>query len=170
MATLKVAIFVCSKRGNMIAIKPTKLKDFASLMQIEVLPEQKHAHLPFEQSYQQRSKYEVFLSLCVDQKAIGYLIIDKAFSFSSTFARRHELSLKYIVLDKAYQRKGLGRRVMQKLNIYANAISANSDSICVSIPATDDASQQFFLASGFVEERKLIYGKSGKERILRHRL
>ena len=154
----------------MVAIKPTKLKDFASLMQIEVLPEQKHTHLPFDQCYQNRSKYDVFLSLCVDHKPLGYVVIDKAFSFSSTFARRHELGLKYIVMDKAHQRQGLGSRAMQKLAVYANAISANSDSICVTIPADDDASQQFFLATGFIEENRLFYGKYGKERILRYRL
>ncbi|GAK86793.1 hypothetical protein JCM19238_4401 [Vibrio ponticus] len=154
----------------MIAIKPAKLKDFASLMQLEVLAEQKAAHLPFEQAYHNRSKYELILALYAEQHPIGYLVLDKAFSHSATFARRHELALKYLVLDKRYQRQGWGRKAMQKLFVYANAIDANSDSLCVTLPAADEASQKFFAAVGFSEEAKLFYGKNGKERIMRHRL
>ncbi|OLQ90272.1 GNAT family N-acetyltransferase [Vibrio panuliri] len=154
----------------MIAIKPAKLKDFASLMQLEVLPEQKHAHLPFEQAYHNRSKYEVILTLSVDHHPIGYLVVDKAFSHYATFARRNELGLKYIVLDKNYQRQGWGKKAMQKLFVYANAINADSDSLCVTLAANDESSQGFFAALGFNEEAKLFFGKNGKERIMRHKL
>jgi len=154
----------------MIAIKPAKLKDFASLMQLDVFPEQKAAHLPFEQAYHNRSKYEVILALYTDRHPIGYVILDKAFAHYATFARRHELGLKYIVLDKEYQKKGFGRKAMQKLLVYANAISADSDSLCVTLPATEEDAQHFFTAVGFIEEAKLFYGRNGKERILRHKL
>ncbi|WP_194435506.1 GNAT family N-acetyltransferase [Vibrio fluminensis] len=154
----------------MIALKPAKLKDFASLMQLEVLPEQKACHLPFEQAYHKRSKYDVILTLYIEQHPVGYVVIDKAFSHYATFARRHELGLKYIVLDKSYQKKGHGRRAINKLLVYANAIDSNSDSICVTLPADDNESQQFFKALGFDEEAKLFFGKNGKERIMRHKL
>lgn len=46
---------------TMIAIKPTKLKDFSSLMQLDVQEEQIGFAKPFEQAYQKRNKSEVFL-------------------------------------------------------------------------------------------------------------
>ncbi|MGF1909880.1 GNAT family N-acetyltransferase [Vibrio kasasachensis] len=154
----------------MIAIRPAKLKDFACLMELEVLEEQKAAHLPFEQVYHNRSKYEVILTLYTERHAVGYVVIDKAFAHYATFSRRHELGLKYIVLDKAYQNKGFGRKAMQKLFIYANAINSDSDSLCVTLPANEEANKHFFTAVGFIEEEKLFFGRNGKERILRHKL
>ena len=154
----------------MIAIKPAKLKDFASLMLLEVHQEQKETHLPFEQVYHNRSKHEVILALYSECQPIGYLILDKAFSHYATFARRNELGLKYIVLDKHFQRKGLGREVMQKLFIYAYAINSDSDSLCLTLPIKDEASRQFFTAVGFVDTDSFYYGQNGKERIMRHKL
>ncbi|OLQ93856.1 GNAT family N-acetyltransferase [Vibrio ponticus] len=154
----------------MIAIKPAKLKDFASLMQLEVFPEQKALHLPFEQIYHNRSKYEVILTLYAEHHPVGYMVVDKSFSHYATFSRRHELGLKYIVLDKHHQKQGHGREAINKLLVYANAIDSSSDSICVTLPANDTASQQFFTTLGFSEEAKLFFGKNGKERIMRHKL
>ncbi len=47
---------------TMIAIKPTKLKDFSSLMQLDVQEEQIGFAKPFEQAYQKRNKSEVFFT------------------------------------------------------------------------------------------------------------
>lgn len=154
----------------MIAIKPAKLKDFASLMQLEVHQEQKETHLPFEQLYQNRSKYEVILAIYSDSQAIGYVVLDKAFAHYATFARRHELGLKYIAVDKHYQQKGVGKAVIQKLLVYAYAINGDSDSLCVTIPAKDEASRSFFTRVGFTDTNNFYYSKIGKERIMRHKL
>ncbi|EGU31708.1 hypothetical protein VIBRN418_17968 [Vibrio sp. N418] len=154
----------------MIAIKPAKLKDFASLMQLEVHQEQKENHLPFEEVYHNRSKYEVILALYSERQPIGYLVLDKAFSHYATFARRNELGLKYIVLDKHHQRQGFGREAMQKLFVYAYAVNGDSDSLCVTLPAKDEASRTFFSRIGFSDTDSFFYGESGKERIMRHRL
>ncbi len=73
----------------MIAIKPTKLKDFSSLMQLDVQEEQKGFFTPFEMAYQKRSKSEVFFTIYSDDLLVGYLVIDKGFSQHAPFAKRY---------------------------------------------------------------------------------
>ncbi|MDA0147781.1 GNAT family N-acetyltransferase [Vibrio sp. LaRot3] len=154
----------------MIAIKQAKLKDFANLMEIEVLPDQKEWHIPFETAYHDRSKLEVILTLFSGKQAIGYLVLDKAFAHYATFAERHELGLKYFVIDKNHQRKGYGKQALQKLFVYAYAVSPDSNSVCVTIPVKNKPAYDFFIAAGFVDSEKFYRGDNGKEWILHHKL
>ncbi|MDA0133818.1 GNAT family N-acetyltransferase [Vibrio harveyi] len=154
----------------MIAIKPAKLKDFASLMQMDVHDDQKGFFKPFEQAYQQRAKSEVFYTIFHDYLTVGYLVIDKAFAQHAPFAKRHELGLTYLMIDKRFQRQGIGKATLQKLMVYGYAIDAESNSICATIISTNQAAIKLFETTGFENTQKTIYDAQGKALIMRHAL
>lgn len=155
---------------TMIAIKPAKLKDFASLMQLEVQEDQKGFFKPFEQAYQQRSKSEVFYTIFHDYLIVGYLVIDKAFAQHAPFAKRHELGLSYLMVDKRFQQQGIGKATLQKLMIYGYAIDTESCSVCATVSSSNDIGIRLFESAGFDNTQKTIYEESGKALILRHSL
>lgn len=154
----------------MIAIKPTKLKDFASLMQLEVQEDQKGFFKPFEQAYQQRTKSEVFYTIFHDYLTVGYLVIDKAFAQHAPFAKRHELGLSYVMIDKRFQQQGIGKATLQKLMVYGYAIDTESNSVCAAVSSTNKIGIKLFESVGFNNTQKTIYEESGKALILRHAL
>ncbi|MGR5237636.1 GNAT family N-acetyltransferase [Vibrio alfacsensis] len=154
----------------MIAIKPAKLKDFASLMQLDVQKEQKGFFKPFEHAYQKRSKSQVFYTIFHDNLVVGYLVIDKAFSQLAPFAKRHELGLSYIMIDKRFQQQGIGKATLQKLMIYGYAIDAVSNSICATVASNNTVGIKLFESAGFENTQKAIYEECGKAIILRHPL
>ncbi|USD48819.1 GNAT family N-acetyltransferase [Vibrio sp. SCSIO 43153] len=154
----------------MIAIKPAKLKDFASLMQLEVHDDQKGFFKPFEQAYQNRSKSEVFYTIFQDSLAVGYLVIDKAFAQYAPFAKRHELKLSYMVIGKQFQQKGVGKATLQKLMVYGYAIDAESNSICATVSCSNKGGITLFESAGFENTQKTIYEPDGKAVIMRHPL
>ncbi|EMK3500862.1 GNAT family N-acetyltransferase [Vibrio vulnificus] len=154
----------------MIAIKPTKLRDFASLMQLDVHEEQKGFFKPFEQAYQKRHRSEAFFTIYSDSSTVGYLVIDKGFSQHAPFAKRHELGLNYLMIDRQYQRQGIGTEALKKLFVYAYTIDPESNSLCLTVPNSHKTANEFFLSAGFTNTDKVIYGEVEKEWILRHPL
>ncbi|UTZ27687.1 GNAT family N-acetyltransferase [Vibrio campbellii] len=154
----------------MIAIKPTKLKDFASLMQLDVQEDQKGFFKPFEQAYQKRTKSEVFYTIFHDYLTVGYLVIDKGFSQYAPFAKRHELGLSYIMIDKRFQQQGVGTATLKKLMMYGYAIDAESSSICATVASQNRVGIKLFESAGFENTLKSLYEESGKALILRHAL
>ncbi|TOZ86550.1 GNAT family N-acetyltransferase [Vibrio parahaemolyticus] len=155
---------------TMIAIKPTKLKDFSSLMQLDVQEEQIGFAKPFEQAYQKRNKSEVFFTIYSDYLTVGYLIIDKGFAQHAPFAIRHELGLNYLMIDRRFQRQGIGAEALKKLFVYAYTIDPESTSLCVTVPNSHQGALDFFLACGFTNTEKAIYGEQEKEWLMRHPL
>lgn len=154
----------------MIAIKPAKLKDFASLMQLEVHENQKGFFKPFEQAYQNRTKSEAFYTIFHDYLTVGYLVIDKAFAQHAPFAKRHELGLSYIMIDKRFQQQGIGTSTLQKLMMYGYAIDAESNSVCATVANQNKVGIKLFESAGFENTQKTIFEESGKALILRHAL
>ncbi|MDF2154327.1 GNAT family N-acetyltransferase [Vibrio sp. CAU 1672] len=154
----------------MIALKPTRLKDFSSLMQLTVQDDQKDWFIPFEQAYQQRSPSDTFVTIYYNYVTAGFLIIDKGFFQHAPFAMRHELGLSYIMIDRRFQRQGIGKAALTKLLTYAYAIDTESTSLCVSVPVRNSSACRFFTAAGFDSTEKTILGNTGKENIMRHEL
>lgn len=154
----------------MIAIKPTKLKDFSSLMQLDVQEEQKGFSTPFEVAYQKRNKSEAFFTIYSDDLLVGYLVIDKGFSQHAPFAKRHELGLKYLMVDRRFQRQGVGSEALRKLFVYAYTIDPESTSLCVAVPQSQQYAISFLDACGFINTEKTTFGENEKEWILRHPL
>lgn len=154
----------------MVAIKATKLKDFSSLMQLDVEETQKAFFHPFEKAYQNRSKSQSFYTIFHDYLIVGYLVIDKAFAQLAPFAKRHELGLSYIMIDKRFQQQGIGKAALQKLMVYGYAIDADSNSICTTVANTNTVGIKLFETAGFENTQKTIYEESGKALILRHSL
>lgn len=154
----------------MIAIKPTQLKDFSSLLQLEVDKDQAAFFLPFDLAYQKRSKSQIFYTIFYDYLVVGYLIIDKAFAQYVPFAKRHELGLSYIVIDRRFQRQGIGKATLGKLMVYGYAIDTLSNSICATIPQKNTVAMTLFESAGFENTQKSFYDESGKAMIVRHAL
>ncbi|EGQ7649719.1 GNAT family N-acetyltransferase [Vibrio alginolyticus] len=154
----------------MIAIKPTKLKDFSSLMQLDVQEEQKGFFTPFEMAYQKRSKSEAFFTIYSDDLLVGYLVIDKGFSQHAPFAKRYELELKYLMIDQRFQRQGVGSEALRKLFLYAYTINPKSTSLCSTVPQSQQYAMSFLDACGFINTEETTLGDNEKEWILRHPL
>lgn len=155
---------------TMIAIKPTKLKDFSSLMQLDVQEEQIGFAKPFEQAYQKRNKSEVFFTIYSDYLTVGYLIIDKGFAQHAPFAMRHELGLNYLMIDRRFQRQGIGAEALKKLFVYAYTIDPESTSLCVTVPNSHQGALDFFLGLWLYQHRKSHLWRARKRVLMRHAL
>ncbi|WP_325205854.1 GNAT family N-acetyltransferase [Vibrio sp. 03_296] len=82
--------------------------------------------------------------------------------------QRHELGLNYLMIDRQYQRQGIGTEALKKLFVYAYTIDPESNSLCLTVPNSHKTANEFFLSAGFTNTDKVIYGEVEKEWILRH--
>ncbi len=154
----------------MISIKPSKLRDFAPLMQIEIPSEQQGYIQPFDQLFNQRSAETDFFTIYKQKVPVGFFVIDKSFSNYCTFAARKELNIKNLVLAKEYQGQGIAGVALRKLFVSAYSTYHGFESICSTVLKSTPEVISFFKHIGF-EETNIVYrGELGAEAVLRYQL
>ncbi|CCN71130.1 putative Acyl-CoA N-acyltransferase [Vibrio nigripulchritudo SFn27] len=151
----------------MIAIKRPKIKDFSSLIELNVTAEQSQFVETFDHLYEHRDKQDVIYSISDSGTPIGFFALDQGFEKKFTFVKNREIGLKNFVIDHRFQRKGHGKATLERLLTYLYTAYPNYDSICVMVEKDNEAAYQCFLSADFKDTNKPFYENSKQIRILR---
>ncbi|WP_117234645.1 GNAT family N-acetyltransferase [Vibrio maerlii] len=152
-------------------IRPVKLKDFAALMNLEPLPNQKHFASNFESTYPNRKPHEDYFCIEVDKVLVGFFYFDRAYSHTHTFANPKDLGVRNLLIGKGHQRKGYGRKALERMAMIAQGRYPEYRTLCLTVNKKNVAGYNLYVTSGFEDTNKLYSGGDyGLQHVLRRAL
>ncbi|UGA56098.1 GNAT family N-acetyltransferase [Vibrio sp. VB16] len=155
----------------MITIRKAKLRDYSTLMELEISSEQQPFVSMFGELYKNRLPEYEFYVVNEGKELLGFFILDTAFSKKYTFAEKNELGLRNFVIGKQYQGKGYGTLAMQRILIYAYGAYADSRSICLTVNKKNLAAYRCYEKAGFIDTGVLYFGgDAGPQHIMRKQI
>ncbi|MDB1123772.1 GNAT family N-acetyltransferase [Vibrio algarum] len=155
----------------MITIRKAKLRDYSTLMELEIDPSQETFVSGFGDLYKNRAPEQDFYVVNEGKELLGFFVIDKAFDKKFTFAEKNELGLRNLVIGKQYQGKGYGTLAMKRLLVYVYGAYSDSSSICLTVNKKNIHAYRCYEKAGFIDTDTFYFGgDAGPQHIMRKKI
>lgn len=103
----------------------------------------------------------------LNQRIIGFCKLDIAYATSYDFCPEGGIGLRFFVIDKSQQGKGLGTRAVKVLREYIKQHYPQFNAIYLSVNCQNPAARACYLKAGFNESEALyLAGPSGPQHIM----
>ena len=145
----------------MITIRKARLKDYSTLMNLQVTDEQKPFMCTFGELWENRTPDVEFFVVNEAKDVLGFFLLDKSYTHRYTFSDKGELGLRNFVIGKQHQRKGHAQAALKRLFDYIYNAYPDYSSIGTIISKKNNAAYQCCLKAGFKDTGVTYYSDHG---------
>jgi diamine N-acetyltransferase len=155
----------------MLTFRKAKLKDYSSLLDLQVTPEQKEFISSFGELWENRTADTEFFVINDGRELLGFFLLDTSYPHRYTFTEKGDIGLRNFVIGKQYQRKGYAVATIKRLFNYIYSVYPDCKSVCATVNKKNHAAYQCLIKAGFIDSGVVYHGdKYGPQYVLKKKV